>query len=230
MLKIEFNDKKILLPDSWDDITLGDYERWFMHTPADKQEYVKLVADICKMEEDELLKAPAQLFDVITNAIGFIFEPDFEPASKVEIGGREYFIAMSDRLTLGEWIDIEEILGSDSTTKVSEILAVVCRQAGESYNTETAARRKDMFRNLPCTKALPLIAFFLFKKKESEAILNHYSEVVAQANQFLKDTKTFVVNGGGIKRLPIWQRIRYIYLTKSLEKQLSKFSASCSIE
>ena len=226
MLTIEFNDQKFSIPESWADLCLADYERWFKHVPEDKMEYVRMVANICKIDPEVLLNAPTQLFDVISNAIQFIFNVDFSPATKVSIGGQSYFISVSDKLTLGEWIDIEEILNSDSETKISETLAIVCRPAGEEYNTETAARRKEVFRSLPCDKALPLVAFFLHRKKQSEAILHHYSTVVAQANQFLKDTKTFVINGGGIKRLPIWQRIRYIYLTKSLEKQLSKFSDS----
>jgi len=230
MLKIEFNDQKISVPDSWTDIALADYEKWFMHQPEEKMHYVKLIADICKIDADMLLESPTQLFDVISNAVQFVFDTDFEPTTKVNIKGQDYFISLSDKLTLGEWIDIEDTLGSDSQTKISEILAIVCRPVGESYNVETAKERKELFRKLSCDKALPLLAFFLHRKKESEAILNHYSQVVDQANQFLKDTKTFVINGGGIKLLPIWQRIRYIYLTRSLEKQLSKFSGFSSTE
>ncbi len=224
MLRIEFNNQKISVPDSWDEVTLADYEKWFMNQPKDKMEYVALIADICRIDADKLLDAPTQLFDAISDAIQFVFDTDLEPATKANIDGQDYFISLSDKLTLGEWIDIENTLASDSQTKISEMLAVVCRPAGESYDVETAALRKQLFRTLPCDKALPLIAFFLHKKRESEAILNHYSQVVDQANRFLQDTKTFVINGGGIKQLPIWQRIRYIYLTRSLEKQLSKFS------
>jgi len=230
MLKIEFNQHKISVPDSWADITLADYEKWFMHQPEDKMQYVALVADICKVDAQWLLESPTQLFDVISNALQFVFDTDFEPAAKVNIGGTDYFISLSDKLTLGEWIDIEDTLSGESTTKVSETLAIVCRPAGESYTVETAAARKELFRSLPCDKALPLLAFFLHRKKESEAILAHYSQVVDQANRFLRDTKTFVINGGGIKLLPIWQRIRYTYLTRSLEKQLSKFSDFSSTE
>ncbi len=228
MLKIEFNDQKINVPDSWADIRLGDYEKWFMHLPTNKAEYVSLVADICKIDAEQLLNSPTHLFDVILKTLDFIFNTDIEPSAKVQIGKQDYFICLSDKLTLGEWIDIEEVLNGNNESKISETLAIICRPAGESYNTDTSAGRKELFRNLTCDKAMPLLAFFLHKKKESETILNHYSQVMAQADRFLKDTKTFVTNGDGIKLLPIWQRIRYIYLTKSLEKQLSKYSDSFS--
>lgn len=226
MLQIEFNDQKISVPQSWADLCLADYEKWFKRHPEGKMEYVHFIAGICKLDSEWLLYSPTQLFDAISEAVSFAFDTDFEPATRVNIDGRDFFISPSDELTLGEWIDIEETLNSDSETKISETLAIVCRPAGESYHPDTAAVRQETFRNLPCDKALPLLAFFLYKKKKSEEISLHYSMVVAQANRFLKDTKTFVINGGGIKQLPIWQRIKFIYLTRLLRKQLSKFSDS----
>ncbi|SBW07168.1 hypothetical protein [uncultured Dysgonomonas sp.] len=226
MLQIEFNDQKISVPQSWADLSLADYEKWFKRILEDQTEYLHMVADLCRMDRELLLNSPVQLYDAISKAISFASNADMEPDTHVNIDGRDYFISPSDELTLGEWIDIEQTLESDSPTKITEMLAIVCRPAGERYNTVTATQRKEMFRNLSCDKALPLVAFFLHKKKKSEAILHHYSMVAAQANRFLKDTKTFVINGDGIKRLPIWQRIRYTYLTRSLEKQLSKFSDS----
>jgi hypothetical protein len=226
MLQIEFNDQKISVPQSWADLCLADYEKWFKHHPEDKMEYVHFIAGICKLDSEWLLHSPTQLFDAISEAVSFAFDTDFEPATRVNIDGRDFFISPSDELTLGEWIDVEETFNGDSETKISETLAIVCRPAGESYHPDTAAVRQETFRNLPCEKALPLLAFFLYKKKKSEEISLHYSMVVAQANRFLKDTKTFVINGGGIKQLPIWQRIKFIYLTRLLRKQLSKFSDS----
>ncbi|MFV0538861.1 MAG: hypothetical protein ACK5M3_16080, partial [Dysgonomonas sp.] len=203
---------------------LSDYEQWFNTRPANKMEYIHFVADICKIDADMLLDSPTQLFDILSDSIAFVFDTEATPAAKVAIDGTDYYIAPSDKLTLGEWVDIEATLDSDSKTKISELLAIVCRPIGEEYNADRIAARKEMFRNLSCDKALPLISFFLFKKNESEAILNHFSTVLTQADQFLKGIKHFVKNGDGIKRLPIWQRIRYTYLTRSLEKQLSKYS------
>lgn len=224
MIQIEFNDTKISVPDCWQDITLGDYEKWFMQKPDDKLGYIRLVADICKIDTDLLLDSPTPLFEVISQTISFVFDTDVAPSHKVKIDRTEYFISLSDKLTLAEWVDVEAVLDSRSQTKISELLAIVCRPLAEKYNADTIELRKEQFRNLSCDKALPLLSFFLHKKKESETIFNHYSTVREQAALFLKDTKNFVENGAGIKQLPIWQRIRYTCLMKSLEKQLSKFS------
>ena len=224
MIKIEFNDTKLEIPNSWQDLKLGDYEKWFMQKTQTKTDYVHFVADVCKIDAAFLLDSPAQLFEIIVQHIQFIFDTDLPPSNRANIEGEDYYVSLSDKLTLAEWVDVESVLNSESNTKISEILAVLCRPAGETYDSDKLEQRAEQFRNLTCEKALPLINFFLYKKKKSDAISNHYSTVLTQADQLLKDIKTFVQNGAGTKRLPIWQKIKYIYLMKSLEKQLSKFS------
>ena len=146
MLKIEFNNTKLEIPSSWSDITLADYEQWFNVHPADKMEYIRLVADICKLDADVLLESPTQLFDVIAETIQFVFEPQVEPSHKVNIDGTDHFITLSDKLTLGEWVDIESTFDSASTTKISEVLAIVCRPAGEASNARIRSNRTETFR------------------------------------------------------------------------------------
>ena len=230
MMKIEFDNVKLDIPTSWGDINLSDYEKWYLLKPENRFEMVQYVADICKIDAKLLMQSPTQIFDIISDAIHFVFDQDFEPQNKCNIDGTDYFISFSDKLTLGEYVDIESVLESDSDNKLSELLAILCRPAGEKYNPDLTEERSLLFKNISCDKVLPLISFFLLKKKKSDEILNHCLTVTAQAELFLKDIGTFVQSGDGIKRFPIWQRIRYIYLTRSLEKQLSKFSDFSSTE
>ena len=223
-MKIEFDGVKINVPNSWNDITLEEYEKLYLLKPETKLEYIQYVADVCRIDAKLLINSPTQLFEIVSNAIQFIFDNDFEPVNKVVVDETEYFISFSDKLTLGEWVDIDSIIKSDSDTKLSEMLAVLCRPIEEKYNPDFLDERKKIFQSLSCDKVLPLISFFLLKKRKSDVISNHCLAVVAQANQFLKDTKSFAQNGDGIKQLPTWQMIRYYYLMRSLKKQLSKFS------
>lgn len=238
MIKIEFENNTLHVPEGWHEIKLSDYEAWNTSKPETKMDYVHFVAQVCKVDANLLLESPTELFDIIIEALDFIFDSASEPqpSHKVKIDGLDYFVSLSDKLTLGEWVDVESVLNEspedqnegegEQKGKLSEMLAILCRPAGEKYNADLTEERATMFRRQTCDKVLPLLAFFLFKKRKSEEILNHYSTVLDQANQFLKDTETFVVNGDGIKLLPIWQRIRYTYLVRSLKKQLSKFSDS----
>ena len=228
-IKIEFDNMVIEVPKGWNHISLSDYERVCLLKPETKLEFIQYVADICKIDAGLFLKAPIQLFELVSDAIGFIFKPDFKPCNRIDIDGVDYTISFADKLTLGEWVDFEAVIQSDSEHKLTELLAILCRPEGEAYNPDLTDERIEVFKNLSCDKALPLVSFFLTKKIKSDEILNHYLTVITQADLFLKHTKTFALSGDGIKRLPIWQRIKYIYLTRSLKKQLSKFLDSSSI-
>lgn len=229
MMKIEFDDILLCVPERWEEVKLADYERWFMLDPQTKTEYVNYVAAVCNVDRQVLLDAPTQVFDEVCKGIAFVFDNNFEPQSLITVNHKHYIISLADKLTLGEWVDMESVLDSDSTTKLSELLAILCRPTGEKYNPDLLEQRQAMFGDLTCDKVLPLISFFLSRKKQSDAISNLYSAAVAQANQFLKDTEIFARSGDGIKQLPIWQRIKYTFLMKSLRKKLLKFSGSSFI-
>ncbi len=225
-MRIEFVNMEMDIPESWKDIRLKDYEKWYMLKPETKAEIVQYIADICKIESKILLEAPTRLFDLIAETVRFVFEPCLEPINKCSISNKDYFITACGDMTLGEYVDIDTVLNDNGENKLASILAIICRPAGEKYEPDRNKERTLFFGNLSCDQALPLLGFFLNKKKESDGISNHYSTVMDQAGRFLKDTNDFVRNGDGIKRLPTWQKIRYIYLMKLLKKELSKCSAS----
>lgn len=229
MLKIEINGVKVSVAEGWDEITLGEYEQWGLFQSGDEANYLQLIAAICKVDPKTLMNISVDEFGIIREALRFATETEVEASPQIEIDGTIFSVSPSDKLTLGEWVDIDAIMASRSTTKISEMLAVVCRPPGENYDADKVQSRYDMFRSLTCDKALAPVNFFLLKKKRSDEILNLYSEVVAQAVRFVQDTEHFVTNGDGIKLLPIWQKIRFTFLMKSLKKQLSKFSDFSSI-
>lgn len=225
-MKIEFDDVKLEIPGSWKDIPLSEYEKWYMQKPETREEMIDYVAGICKTDANLLLQSPAVVFNTITEAIGFVFNQDFEPASKCSIEGTDYFISSADKLTLGEYVDTEGVLESESENKLSELLAILCRPAGEKYNPDLTEERREVFKNLSCDKALPLISFFLFKKKKSKEILSLCSRVKEETGQYQKGIRTFAVNTDGTKQLRIWQGIKYYFLMRSQRKRLEKFSDS----
>lgn len=230
MVKISFDDQEISVPESWADIRLADYERWMMSEPKNKTEQIKLVADICGLDVSIFLNQPTQLFDVVTEMVSFVFkEFDGEVKNQIKVDGVEYRISFTDELTLAEWVDVEAIFEQEQDERLSEILAILCRPVGEAYDSRLLEQRRAMFRQLPMNEVLPLVAFFLLQKKRSQHVLNLYSEVREEVAQYLRLTQSFVESGDGIRSLPIWQRIRYYFLMKSLKKQLSKFSDFSSI-
>jgi len=227
-IKLE-GDKLIKVPRSWSEIRLCDYEKWFGTEPQTKTDQVEYVAGICNIDKELLLESPAQVFDIVTDAASFLFT-DYtgEPANTISIDGTEYIISFTDELTLGEWVDIEGVFESGEQSKLSEILSILCRPAGETYDSKRSESRRPLFANLTMDKAMPLLAFFLLRKERSEKISSLCSQIEEQVSRYLLLIRDSAANGAGIKSLPIWQRIKYCCLTGYLQNRLSKFSASSS--
>lgn len=230
MKEIKFEGGALTVPTSWGDVTLGEYETWRNEGLSSQQTRIQYIADICKISVEKLTSYSTEVYNLVSEAVSFAFNTDFEPQYSVDVAGEKWFILPSNKLTLGEWVDVDAVLNTeDESHKLSQLLSIVCRPMGEKYDVEVSAQHVDIFQQMTCDKALPLLSFFLHKNKSLDTILNHCLQVEAEASQFLKDTKTFVQNGVGTKRLPIWQRIKFFFLRKSLAKQLSKFSDLCSI-
>jgi len=232
MITITFDEakKKIDVPQSWNDIRLGDYEKWFATEPSTRLEQIHYIAGICNIDAELLLDSPTQVFDVVYDNIRFIFDENAGgPDNRVGIDGCEYVISFSDELTLAEWVDIESVFESDSSARLSEILSILCRPAGEIYDNKVSSARRDMFAKLTMDKALPLLAFFLLRNEQSERITSLYSRIKDQVSLYLDLMRNFAASGDGIKSLPIWQRIKFWFLMKFLQKRLSKFLGFSSI-
>lgn len=229
-IKLDENQKTINIPQSWNEICLGDYEKWFDLQPENHSDEIKLIAQICKVDENTFLDNPTRLFDIVAESLSFVFdENNHQAAHQIEIEGIEYSISFSDELTLAEWIDVELAFEDEKLqSRLSGILSILCRPRGERYDSKRCESRKEMFANLSMDKVFPLLSFFLQQNEVSEMTSSLYSYLQDQSAQYLRIIQGFVENGDGIKSLPIWQRIRYFFLSKYLENRLSKSSDSFS--
>lgn len=224
-MKLKFDNVELTIPESWADVKMSDYVKWGFQMPETKLEIIEHVANICKTDAKVFLNAPTEVFNIVSDAVQFAFNHDYEPKSSIEINNTIYCINTSEKLTLAEWVDIDSVLSDENhDLKILEILAIVCRTIGEVYNSNNIEERKNLFLSQTCDKILPLLAFFLSKEKKLQNVLSHYSTAMEQANQLALLIPSFAKNGAGTKRLTIWHKVKYYFLMKSLKKQLSKCS------
>lgn len=227
MVKIEYNGAVIDAPENWDEVRLGDYERVLNLKPQTARERVEVVANIVKTDANALLGAPAELFNYLVEITQFMFEDTtFEPQPFVGVNGVKYFVSITDDLTLGEWVDIEDAQVNRPDTIMAEILAICCRPAGEDYNPKATAERKSMFEGLPVSAVAGAFAFFLSYSQKLEAQTRHFSELKAQIELSLPLTLSSLNSGVGIRLLATWRGIRYFALMMLLAYRLRRLSRS----
>ena len=133
------------------------------------------------MEKYDLL--PVELYNSIMSNFGFVLEemPQWKPTNHLSYNGMEFVINDKESLKVLEWDDCESILRNNIYDYPS-LLAVLCRkvtgrktdnvtglswEVNEVYDYEFANKifdaRRKMFAEMPITKAMGLIGFFLTK-------------------------------------------------------------------
>lgn len=221
--------KKITIPQSWSDITLGDYEQWSLQKTDDYNQLVDYVCTICKLDRAEIEQYPCEVFNDIVSTIDFVFSPNFAPCDSVFWKGTLYKLNTYEKMPLSEYVDIDAVLKGDNKNYISDTLAIVLRPEDEPYDAQKTYERAQLFRTIPCEKIMPVVAFFLSNTANFDNALSVCSLVMDQANQYLHDLENFVPNGGGIKPYAIYQKIRLMRSTKPLRKALKMCSDSYSI-
>lgn len=228
MTRFEFLGTPIDVPDGWHDITLGHYETFCGDDPQTARDRVALVAKICGTDVERLLDWPAEVFNRIVEHIGFVFDDNpAAPCPSVEIGGVRYVVPIEDELTLGAWVDADDVQKRGERV-LSGILAIVCRPAGEKYDDRNNESRQAMFAALPVSTVLPVLAFFLRCKTAFDQRTEAYMKIAEVIDRLPRSFGDFAGLGGGTKLLRIWPIIRLWVLTASLRYRWHKFTRFCS--
>lgn len=230
MVEIEYNSTIINVPESWNDITLGVYERFHKVKPTSHRERVAQIAQVCSLDADMLLNWPTDIFNHVVKIAGFIFADDLTPPSSfVEVEGIKYFVPIEDALTLGAYVDADDVQ-KNSDAVLSNVLAIVCRPAGEAYDCDNNKVRAAMFAALPVSKVLGVLAFFLQYRQVLNTHTEVFSNLVAISDQLPPNIKSLRALTGGIKLLQIWPITRYLISIWLLRNQLRRFSRSYNIK
>lgn len=196
------------VPTRWEQITLGqlsDIERLYDGEAADRVDTVALLSALCNRTQDEVMALPLEFVGtMMTHLVFLATEPEYEPAASIEVDGETYSISVKEKLRFGEYVDFDNLMKSDRCDYPS-MLAILARKPGEKYDSDFIANvfpsRVEMFRNLPVTRALPLVGFFL----RWCATLYQLSQSCSTAKEALvrevERTENSVETGGGPKWL-----------------------------
>lgn len=212
---------EVRVPSSWDEITLDKYQKIDKYyKDKDKAFNVLDVLDILiDKDRDYIASLPAEFLDsILTHLLFITTQPEVgEASNKIKIDGEEYKINIMEKLKLGEYVAVDNVIKTDSSDYAS-ILAILCRKEGEAYDSKFEAeifeKRKEMFEKQPVTRILPIVGFFLNLYILSEKHSQLYSLVEEGINLTAQQLKNSAKIGVS-KRLSMNWQIRK--LRKSLK-------------
>lgn len=227
MKKYEYKGKSVSVPTSWGEITVATYDKLWNLKPQTARERANTVAIACGAELQTFLEWPREIFEMVLKDVDFLFQANpAEPYNRLEIDGAQYVVAVEERLTFAEFIDVDMVQKEDAYASaiVTNVLAIICRPPGEAYDPVNIQSRVEMFGALPVSKVLGVLAFFLRSYQTSTKSIALYANLQATAGQLPKNIKLSQMFGGGIRLSRIYQTIRFYVLMRLLFARLQKYS------
>ena len=208
------------VPTKWDDITLKIYqeiEKYYEEkdNQFDVRDVLHILTD---KSEDEINELPAEFLDtILTHLIFLTTTPEVgEASNKIIIDGETYLINIMEKLKLGEYVAVDNVIKADKHDYAS-ILAILCRKEGEVYDSKFEAevfeKRKEMFEKQPVTNILPIIGFFL----NLYIISEKHSQLYSLVEEGINLTQQ---NIDSLEKIGVSKRLSLNWQMKKLRKSL----------
>lgn len=231
MTTIEYEGTRVEVPDGWDEITLGRYERVCGMRPETARQRVELVAEVCGTSAEVLMGWPAEIFNRMVEILGFLFREAEEvvPRAELEIEGVRYVVPIGDKLSLGAWVDVDEVQKRGENI-LSGVLAIICRPVGEAYDGNNNEERQRLFAGLPVSRVWPVMAFFLRRRDAFVKRTVAFSKLARGIDRLVRSTESLRGRGDGIRLSRIWRRGVSWILIVLLRYRWRRFLRSCSSE
>jgi len=175
-MKVEIN-----VPDSLNEITLGQYQRFEKLNTKDNQGSTfllqKMVEIFCNLDLKDVAEIKYKSVQEIAVHLNKIFDTKHKLIPTFELGGVEYgFIPVLDDMTLGEYIDLDENLGDwQSMHKAMSVLyRPINYKKGHKYNIEPYSGMNDRLKYMPLDVVFAAMVFFWNLNNELiQTILNY---------------------------------------------------------
>ena len=220
--------KEWTVPTSWNDITLGKYEKIeaFFSEKENGFDMRECIHILCDKTIDEVNALPVEFVEDIMDYLKFLNEkPNVkEPTNSITIDGEKYSINFMEKLKLGEYVSADNVLKNDKHNYAA-LLAILCRKDGEIYDSKFEAElfedRVKLFEKQPITEILPIISFFLSLYVQ----LGIPSVLYTQVEEALNHIQQSIDNSqkiGGWKKLCMKWRITRLRKSLKSSKNISQ--------
>ncbi len=175
-MKIEIN-----VPDSLNEITLAQYQRFEKLNTEDNQGSTfllqKMVEIFCNLDLKDVAEIKYKSVQEIAIHLNKVFDAKHSLIPTFKLGDVEYgFIPVLDDMTLGEYIDLDENLGDwQSMHKAMSVLyRPINFKKGHKYNIEPYIGMNENLKYMPLDVVFAAMVFFWNLNNELiQTILNY---------------------------------------------------------
>lgn len=200
---------QLQIPDTIQDITLRQYMEFDKINIEGNQDSTflmqKTVEIFCNVSLDLTLQIKFNDLRDITNHIYSLLEKETDLVPVFKLDDIEYgFIPKLDDITLGEYIDLDNYLGSwkNMHKAMSVLYRPIEYRKGNRYIIEAynGSDNADKMLNAPLSVTLGAMVFFWNLRSELLSLSLSYSQKELQENLTSEQLQTLEVNGVGINQ------------------------------
>ena len=163
--------KEILIPTSWQDVTLGEYielSKLNISSYKSPVEYYIHMLRLFGNDDIESIFEYIKAVDLnsIVGQMDFMKEQPKQLDNKsIDVNGVKFYLAKNlNEITVGEYVSIEQMIETDKLDSVSAIpviLSVILRPLDEEFDSNLCAERIELFKNsLSIEDVLGMSVFF----------------------------------------------------------------------
>lgn len=200
MLSLEVKGKKYDCPESYSEVTMEDYIKFFdgidikaNQTPEEQLvNSTKLISNILGIPVDELLDIPAMQIMDIRSAIGFLTEK-LEPAETdiLILNNTSYSIPDAAKMSYRQLIDAESVVkDGDERENFCKLASYLFVKSGETYDPSKVEELEKVILKSTVKEVMPGILRFLAEKTRLLEDFQRYSEKMEELKNTLKNIKS----------------------------------------
>lgn len=234
MKKIEINEVEYNIPESFEDISFGEFEELLImleeHPSSPKITHdlaLDVIQFLTKIDKQLMLECNELVYKYVYSTIQFAF---FQESLKeiplklaFNIGGILHECSNDPNCTTKEYVDRDEVLNNfPKEKKLSGMIAIFLRPISKEYNSKDLEERINLIKKEKTTEIYPLIAFFLAKRELCQRTMKVYSMALHLTQGQMEELNSYLKSGDGTGSLWSWRKRTCLYLMSYLKDRYSK--------
>lgn len=205
MTKFEFNGKEYLVPESWDELTLGDYCRVFQGMPSelesgDTENELEHFRRLREMEsvilsrllgekDDFCMSMPLNAYAYLNESVKWMYDikPFMDaPTGYLKICGNEWTIPPLQEMPLRSYINADMTMQGDNVAYPELLRCILARKDGDKSSEGRIEPHGEwipfegdvgIIEKIPCSKALGFVYHFFLLGSASQKISKAFSRI-----------------------------------------------------
>lgn len=202
MVKLEINDKKYKIPESFEELSLEQYCKVFYKLDTDKtddelmdfkrsrQNESIILSRLLGENDDFCLDLPLNVYAQLNEKVRFLYDVDYllkNAKAGIVIDGKRYSIPPFNQMSLRQYIDADVVMKEkENDLQYIELLSILLTAKDkEGKWIPYDGKYEELMgkiRQLKCSEALPLVYHF-FKKGEALKRISKVSMKVVETQQ-----------------------------------------------